>query len=325
MSAFVGIDVSKAKLDVVVLIQEQQTYQQVANDASGIEALCQWLLTFEAIDLVCLEATGRYGEAAAAALYGAGLPVSVVNPARIKAFAGSLLTRNKTDKYDAYLIALFAQRIQPDPWSPPSTAHRFLKQRTRLLRSLEQTAQGYRNRLKAGADDPLVLTVIQGVLDDLQPRIDSLQKAIFDFLKQHVYLNQQRQLLTSIPGIGDKTAAVLLAEIGDIHNFHSTRQLAAYVGVTPRNRQSGSSLNKPARISKQGNARLRTALYFPAISAKKWNPICHEFAQRLEHKGKAKKAIIIAVMRKLLHQVYGILKSGQPFDPHFLEESDFAA
>jgi len=325
MSAFVGIDVSKASLDVIVLIEEQQTYQRVPNTAQGIDELLQWLHTFECIEAVCLEATGRYGDALAAALYLADFCVSVENPLRIKSFAQSLLARNKTDKYDAFVIALYAQRMRPDPWRPPSTAIKQLKQRSRLLHSLEQTRQSYRNRLKSGLDDQLTLQVIQDLIDDLDQKIDALQKTIFDFIKEDLYLNQQRELIISIPGIADKTAAVLLAEIGDIDNFDSPRQLAAYAGITPQNRQSGSSLNKPARISKQGNARLRTALYFPAISAKRWNPICHDFAQRLENKGKAKKAIIIAVMRKLLHQVYGILKSGQPFDPHFLEEFDFAA
>lgn len=325
MSAYVGIDVSKATLDVVVLIDKQKTYQQVPNHSQGIAHLLQWLQTFEGIEQVCLEATGRYGECVATALYAAGFTVSVENPLRIKSFAQSLLSRNKTDKQDAFVIALYAQRMRPDPWQPPSTALKRLKQRTRLLQSIEQTRQAYRNRLKSGLDDDFTLQFIRDLIAELDQRIAVLRQDILNFIKRDVALNQQRQLIISIPGIADKTAAVLLAEIGGLENFDSPRALVAYAGITPRLQQSGSSLNGRSRISKQGNKRLRTALYFPAISAKQWNPICRDFAHQLEQRGLPKKAIVIAVMRKLLHQVYGILKSKQPFDPHFQQIYPIAA
>lgn len=325
MSAFVGVDVSKATLDVVVLIDKKQTYQKVPNNSKGIAKLIKWLHSFETIEAVCLEATGRYGDALAQALYLADFCLSVENPLRIKSFAQSLLSRNKTDKYDAFVIALYAQRMRPDPWKPPSIAIKQLKQRTRLLRSLEQTRQGYRNRLQSGIDDKVALQVIQTMIEHLDTQIEALRKIILNFIKQDDVLNQQRQLIISIPGIADKTAAILLAEIGDIDHFDSPRSLASYVGITPRKRESGSSLRGQSRISKQGNKRLRTALYFPAISAKRWNPICKDFAHTLEKRGLAKQAIVIAVMRKLLHQVYGILKSKQPFDPHFQQKIKLAA
>ncbi len=324
MSAFVGVDVSKATLDIVVLIDTKQTHQKISNNSKQIAELINWLHTFETIECVCLEATGRYGEALAEALYLADFCVSVENPLRIKSFAQSLLSRNKTDKYDAFVIALYAQRMRPDPWKPPSSAIKQLKQRTRLLRSLEQTRQGYRNRLKSGLDDEFTLEFIQHFIEELDSRIETLSKGILNFIKQDAYLNQQRKLIISIPGLADKTASVLLAEIGDIDNFDSPRALASYVGITPQIRQSGSSVRGRAHISKQGNKRLRTALYFPAISAKRWNPICNDFAHTLEQGGLAKKAIIIAVMRKLLHQVYGILKSQHPFDPHFQQKTKIA-
>ena len=317
MSAFVGIDVSKATLDIVILIDKKQTHQKIANTRKEIKKLIKKLHTVENIERVCLEATGRYGDILSEALYLADFAVSVENPLRIKSFAQSLLSRNKTDKYDAFVIALYAQRMQPKLWAPPSPAIKQLKQRTRLRHSLEKTRQEYRNRLKSGLDDPLTLKVIRDFIKHLDRRIEILNKKILNFMKQDTLLDQQRKLLISIPGIADKTASVLLAEIGDIDKFNSPRALACYVGITPQLRQSGSSVRGQTHISKQGNKRLRTALYFPAISAKRWNPICHDFAHTLEQGGLAKKAIIIAVMRKLIHQVYGILKSRQPFDPHF--------
>lgn len=320
MSAFVGIDVSKDSLDIVVLIQQEQIHQKVTNCSQGITTLIHWLHSFEQIELICMEATGRYGNTLAHSLFAHGFTLSLENPLRIKSFAQSLLSRNKTDKYDAFLIALYAQRMQPQVWRPQPRILEQLKQRSRLLHSLEQTRQAYRNRLKAGLDDALTLQFIRDFITDLDQRIHDLHKLILQFIKQDASLNQQRLLLTSIPGVGDKTAALFLAEIGDVHNFKNRRALASYAGITPRLRESGSSVRGHSRISKQGNKRLRTALYFPAISAKKWNPICHEFAQRLEKTGLAQKAIVIAVMKKLLHQMYAILKSGQPFDPHFQQK-----
>jgi transposase len=325
MSAFVGIDVSKATLDIVLLIDEQQTYQKVPNNKKGFAGLIKWLHSFENIEGVCLEATGRYGDALAKALYLADFSVSVENPLRIKSFAQSLLSRNKTDKYDAFVIALYAQRMSPEPWKPPTDAIKCLKQRTRLLHSLEQTRQSYRNRLKSGMDDKVSLQIIRSLIKTLDQQIEKLKKNILNFIKIDDHLNQQRKLIISILGIADKTAAILLAEIGDIDNFKSPRALASYVGITPRIQKSGTSVHRRSHISKQGNKRLRTALYFPAISAKTWNPICRAFALKLEQGGLAKKAIVIAVMRKLLHQVYGILKSKQPFDPHFQRKYQIAA
>lgn len=324
MSAFVGVDVSKVTLDIMVLIDKKQTHQKISNTRQDIAKLMDWLHTFENIESVCLEATGRYGDALAEALYLADFCVSVENPLRIKSFAQSLLSRNKTDKYDAFVIALYAQRMRPDPWKPPRTAIKQLKQRTRLRHSLEQTRQDYRNRLKSGLDDEFTLEFIQNFIEDLDRRIETLNQNILNFIKQDICLDEQRKLIISIPGLADKTASVLLAEIGDIDKFDSPRALASYVGITPQIRQSGSSVRGRTHISKQGNKRLRTALYFPAISAKRWNPICHDFALILEQTGLAKKAIIIAVMRKLLHQVYGILKSQNPFDPHFQQKIKIA-
>ncbi len=325
MSVFVGVDVSKATLDIVVLIDKKQIHRKIANKSKEIEKLIKWLHTFENIERVCLEATGRYGDALAEALYGADFAVSVENPLRIKSFAQSLLSRNKTDKYDAFVIALYAQRMRPKLWKPPSTAIKQLKQRTRLRHALEQTRQAYRNRLKSGLDDEFTLEFIRSFIEQLDSRIETLSKDILNFIKQDTDLNPQRKLIISIPGIADKTASILLSEIGDIDKFDNPRALASYVGITPQIRQSGSSVRGRTHISKQGNKRLRTALYFPAISAKRWNPICHAFAQTLEQRGLAKKAIIIAVMRKLLHQVYGILKSKQPFDPHFQQKIKIGA
>ena len=324
MSASLGIDVSKLTLDVILLVQTQRHYQQFANTADGHEELLTWLEDRSVTPHVCLESTGRYGNAVATTLWVAGYTVSCVNPVRIKAFGNSLLNRNKTDKQDAFIIALFCQQLHPDPWKPLTAEYDRLQQQTRHLNALQSMRQQERNRLAAGITDPIVIATIQAHVDFLDQQMMALQDDIQTFIGQQDNLNQARKLLISIPGIAEKTAAVLLAEIGDIHRFNGARQLAAYAGVTPQQFQSGSSVHRKSRISKRGNARLRTALYFPAISAKRWNPVCLPLVQRLEQRHKTPQEIVIAVLHKLLRQVYGILKSGKPFDPQYLEKRAIA-
>jgi transposase len=172
------------------------------------------------------------------------------------------------------------------------------------------------NRLKSGLSDPFVLEQLQLSIAHFDALIAETQLAIDELIRSSLTLKQQETLLCSIKGIGKTSAQLILAEL-DIQDFDSPRQLAAFVGITPLHYQSGSSIKKRPRISKQGNARLRTGLYLPAVVAKRHNPACHNLAQRLEYRHKHRKVIVIAVMRKLLHQVYGILKSGKPFDPNY--------
>jgi transposase len=152
----------------------------------------------------------------------------------------------------------------------------------------------------------------------LDEQIDQIKHHIQDHLHQHPDLRQQKELLTSIPGIGDLTAAKLLAQIPNIRAFDDPRQLVAFAGLNPSQHQSGNSRRSKTPISKQGHACLRAALYMPAISAKQHNPLLRAFALRLSQRGLSGLEIVVAVMRKLLHLVYGILKSGLPFDPLYL-------
>ena len=149
----------------------------------------------------------------------------------------------------------------------------------------------------------------------LDEQIEQLAQRIREHIDQNPDLKERKELLTSIPGIADVTAARLLAEIPPLERFEGAPQLAAYAGLTPREHQSGSSVYRRSRLSKTGNAHLRHALYMPALVALRWNPTIQVFAARLRERGKHKMAIVGAIMRKLLHIVYGILKSGKPYDP----------
>ncbi len=320
MSTVVGVDVSKGSLDVAVLREEGKALAgKFANTPQGWQALRNDLHRHGAKAAhVCLEATGLYGTGVAHFLHQAGYPVSVVNPARIKAYADSKLSRGKTDAGDAALIADFCRTQQPDLWMPPPPEQVALQAMVRHLQDLNDMLQQERNRLQAGVQSDVVVRDLEAHIAFLLQQIDHIQRQIDQHIDQHPPLRQQRELLESIPGIGRLTANRLLAEIRDILAFDSARQLAAFAGLTPRPYQSGTSVHRPAHLSKQGNPHLRACLYLPAVVAMRFNPILADFARHLAAAGKSKMVIIGAVMRKLLHLAYGVLKSGRPFDPNYL-------
>ena len=314
MSVFIGIDVSKQTLDIATHCGKHHIC--IANTPIGFQQILAWFNSLGNIAQIALEASGRYGEQVAQFLVQQGYAVSYLNPKQIHNFAQVKLHYNKTDKQDAKLIAQYCQIFKPDLYQPPSDLRQRLKQRSRRLDQLQNMRQQEVNRSQSGISDSVVIQQIEATIAYFDTLIQHTQQAIHDLIMSDETLTQQHQLLTSIKGIATRTASLILAEI-DIDNFHSARQLAAYIGITPQQFQSGTSVNKRASISKQGNARLRSGLYMPAIVAQRWNPPCRAFAKRLQNKQKQGKIIVIAVMRKLVHQIYGILKSGRPFDPNF--------
>jgi transposase len=319
-----GIDVSKDTLDVHLVADEDSTSATFSNDKAGWRTLHNWLKKRRSAQAVhvCLEATGRYGEGVTAFLYERGYTVSVVNPARIKAYAQSRLARNKTDRLDAALIADFCRAQQADLslWTPPDPAQRHLQALVRQLGDLDKMRQQERNRLQSGQTAPNVMQRIRDHIAFLDDQIAAVKQEIDQHIDHHPDLKRQRDLIASIKGIANLTAAKLLAEIPNIQAFASPQELVAFAGLNPRQRRSGSSVHGKTRISKVGCAAIRAALFMPAVSAKNTNPIMQPLVQRLEQRGHCKMSIVVAVMRKLLHLVFGILKSGQPFDPLFLEK-----
>lgn len=326
MQSILGIDVSKKTLDVVLLQDLSRQHKIFNNDTIGYQQLQRWLLSCQA-DCVhaCLEATGQYGDGVAEYLYAEHHQVSVVNPARIKRYGESKLHRNKTDKADAFLIAEFCLKEQPSLWHPLSAEIKHLRALVRHLHDLQTNLNQETNRLSAGEQDPWVLDDLQAHINYLRERIEDTQKAMQEFINQTPKLKAQQDLLISIPGIAELTAAKLLAEIGDISVFENAPQLAAYAGLNPRGFRSGSSVHKKSIISKQGRPILRQILYMPAVSAKRYNPVICTFCARLKERDLPNMAIISAAMRKLLHQVYGVLKNQIPFDPSYGDQFNFGA
>jgi transposase len=307
-----GADISKATFDVALLNNNKVKTKKFNNTVKGFSELKQWLNNKEvATAHVCMEATGGYEANLAQYLYDNNFKVSVINPARIKGFSMSKLSRIKTDKADCKLIAYFCQAMQPDLWQPTAPHIQELQQWVRRLDSLIANKIQENNRLE-GASDNIAIN-IRTHIEFLDKQIKEIEKHISNHIKEHKDLNDKSTLLDSIPGIGEKTIGVILAFLV-IENFDSAKQVAAFVGLNPKPRQSGSSVRGVGRISKTGNADLRKAFYMPAVVSIRFNPIIKDFAERLSKTGKAKMVVVIATMRKLIHIIYGVLKNNTPFN-----------
>jgi transposase len=326
--AILGIDVSKDSLDVHLILTTGSEYGTFGNNDKGHHRLINWLekRCGQAQVHVCLEATGMYAFPVAEALYAARQQVSVVNPARISAYARSLIARNKTDRLDAAIIADFCRTQSPPEWHPPREELRELQALVRLLEDLTVTRQAESNRLKSGVRSAHVAHILQDHICYLDNQIKHIEQLIQLHVDLDDDLARKKQLLLSIPGIGEKTAHILLGEILYFDSFESAKQVAAFAGLNPKQRLSGKMKGRSA-ISKIGNAHLRKALYFPAIVARKHNPLIRDFCARMQENGLVSKEVVVAGMRKLLHIAFGVLKNDCPFDPHyelrFIETSPF--
>jgi transposase len=313
-----GIDVSKASFDVVLLADEQSKglHKVFSNSPRGFKELKAWLARQGVEQLhACLESTGSYGVALAEFLVAEEHTVSVVNPRRIKHYAKSRLSRNKTDKQDAFIIARFCLKEQPEPWVPLAPELKQLQALVRRLEDLKDLRLQEENRLEATLNGT-VKDSVESMIAYLDEQITAVEAAIHNHIDQHPSLKRDVELLETIPGIGRITAQKLLAEIS-FANFSSARELASFVGLTPKQNQSGTSLRGGGRLSKIGSSTLRKALYFPAVNARRFNPVIKSFCQNLLDKGKPMMVVVCAAMRKLLHLAFGVLKSGRPFDPEY--------
>jgi transposase len=311
-----GIDVAKAKLDCALRLPEGKLrHKVVENSRDGFHALNVWLEKQGVSKLhVCMEATGIYWEAVAEFLAALKqVTVSVVNPAQIKAFGASRMVRTKTDKADAKLIAEFCAERCPPPWQPPLPAEQALRAMVLRLEALHVMHTQESNRLAVAR--PSVKDSLVKHLQWLDQEIAAVSKAIRDHIDNDPSLRDKYRLLDSIPGIGERTIAVLLAFMADTQRFGNARQAVAFAGLDPRQHESGSSVKAKPRMSKVGHAFLRKMLYMPAMVAAyrtQWGAI---FRRRLEASGKPPMLIIGAMMRKLIHVAFGVLKSEQPFKP----------
>ena len=309
----VGVDIAKVKFDVAVLLGAKWRMKTFANTTVGFAALVGWLKGLSESSVhVCMEATGSYFEPLASYLSDAGIRVSVVNPYQIAQFGRATGERNKTDRQDAKVIARFCQTQVPAAWLAPTPEVRVLRDLMRRLEALLDLQRQEANRLAVAS--VATQASIEAVLAVLQEQITALKAAIADHIDHYPGLRQQAHLLDSIPGVGVATIATVLAELPAAVR-KSVRSADAFTGLAPRRVESGSSVHGRSTMSKQGSPRLRKALYFPAIVACQHNPVVRAFYQRMLQNGLTKKQAVCAAMRKLLHLIIGVLKSGKPFDP----------
>ncbi|SFB39578.1 Transposase [Collimonas sp. OK607] len=321
--AVVGIDVSKKKLDIALLVNGKTRAKVVENSADGYKLLLDWLskskVAKEALH-VCMEATGVYYETVALALHDAGVSVSVVNPACIKGFGHSENIRNKNDTADAGLIARYCAAMKPAPWMPPPLEQRQLRAWSLRVQALKDIRQQEENRLEANTFTGMtdVAEHVRQHIAWLSAEISKLEGDIDDHIDRHPGLKHDAELIKSIPGIGATTVARILGQLGDIRRFDNAKAFAAFLGVTPKQRSSGTSLKGRTMICRAGSTSMRAALYMPSLVACRHNPILRRFAERLSATGMAKKAVIGAVMHKMTHLIYGVVRTGKPFDPNYL-------
>jgi len=322
---FIGIDVSKAKLDCSLLLDvasSKRRAKSVANSKTGIADLLAWCTKQQVIihELhAILEGTGVYHEQAALALFDAGVTVSIVNPAQVKDFGRSLGVRTKTDSVDSLVLARYGALLKPRAWTPPSQEARILQALLARREAIAKDLQREHNRLeKADATDtpPLIRQSLGESIAFLEQQLAKLQQEIDDHINKHPNLKADRDLLTSIPAVGPQVSNHLLSVMHN-HDFQSAEQLAAYLGLVPVERQSGTSVLGRPRLSKAGPARIRAVLYMAAIVGTQHNPHIKALYLRLRERGKTKMSALGAAMRKLVHLCFGVLKTRQPYQANY--------
>ena len=314
--AIVGIDVAKQKVDVALRVAPGKWKSKVvANKAGGFETLRTWLAKHGVTQAhVCMEATGVYWEAIAEDLADHGFAVSVVNPKQVKACGETLGIRSKTDQIDAKLIAEFCAKLNPPLWVAPSASVRRLRALVARRDALVELHTQESNRLQVTSVDD-VRQSIEQTIAHVQRQIAQIETQIRKDIDDDPTLKTQRQLLDSIPGLGEATIPRSLNYFGGDLRFAVSRQAVAYAGLDTRKHESGSSVRGKSRMSKRGHSDIRGGLYMPAVVAKNKTAWGKAFAQRLLAAGKPPMVVIGALMRKIVSIAYGVLKSGVPFNP----------
>lgn len=322
---YLGMDVAKAKLDCCLLLDastDKRKTKAVPNTKAGIGDLLTWVAKHAAAPEmlhVIMEATGVYHEQAALALADSGVTVSIVNPAQVKDFGRGLAVRTKTDGVDSLVLARYGALLKPVAWTPPVPEARMLQALLSRREAIAQDLQRERNRQeKADATDTpdRIRTSLADSIEFLEKQLGQLQRDIDDHIKGHPGLKDDLALLLSIPAVGPQVGGNMLA-VMHLHAFESAEQVAAYLGLVPVERQSGSSVLGRARLSKAGPAHIRAVLYMAAVVATRCNPHVKAVYDRLLARGKSKMSALGAAMRKLVHLCFGVLKNRKPYAPNY--------
>lgn len=332
---YVGCDVAKLKLDFSMLpdksnaqmmsecIRSQVKTKVAKNDATGIQEWLHWLTKNGVTDFtqvhVAMEATGVYHEVAANELVKHGIKVSICNPAQTKKFGQGMGIRIKNDTVDSFVLAYYCMYKQPRAWTPPSPEAHTLKTLIARVDALTRDLAREKNRAEKATvvnAPETIQTSIREQITFLTDQLAKLQQIIQAHINEHEKLKRDLNLLLSIPSIGKRVGSAMLALLHS-HSFLTPEQVVSYLGLAPVERQSGTSLISQSRISRHGPVRIRSLLYMASLSAIRSNPLARDFFQKLKGKGKPPKAALCAVMRKLTHLCFGVLKSQKPFSETF--------
>jgi len=309
---YLGIDISKQTFDVVNKSGKHWQYQ---NTSKGF---LKFKRTIKEDSVCVMEATGIYHLPLAKYLYSKEIDLSVVNPMRIKRYSQMTLNRNKTDKSDAKMICSYAQNQQVALWSPTPE---LIEQGKDLVQIIEQHIEfraGLKNKksaLKSKKACKSLIKIVVNQIENLSISIVKLQEKLVQMLKE--YDSELLQNITSIVGIGQNTAALLILASEGFDGFDNAKQLSSYFGLAPTEYTSGTSIKGKRKISKMGNPLVRKKLYMCSLQASRYNKTCVNLYQRLLAKGKPKKVALIAVVNKLLKIVFAIAKSGLPYHKEY--------
>lgn len=326
-TAWVGIDVSKESFYAAVaddtVAPRQWTSLPVTHfehSAQGLTEFLAWLhkagWTPSCVSGVCLEATGRYTHQWIQLLKDRLAPVCVVNPAHPKAYGNSLGIRDKSDRVDACIIALYAKTTRPQPAHTDCPAQRELRELSRLRHSLETQRQANQQRLADAPTSAFVRSTLKRAIAALEREIRRIEQAIDQLIRQDQAMSNDLKRATTVKGIGRKTACVILAEFGDLRRYNRD-EIIALAGLYPREYTSGMSVRKKPRLAKAGKTPVRAALYMCAMSAIQADPNLARFAQRLKAHNKLPMQIIAAIMRKLLLIVHAVIVTETDYDPNY--------
>jgi transposase len=303
---YIGIDVSKDRLDVHVLPSDDAFV--VGRDGEGLAALIERVSLLDPY-LVVLEATGGFELTVAAALVAAGIPLAVVNPRQIRDFARATGQLAKTDALDAKAIARFAEAVRPEPRAVPDEQARALGELVARRRQVIEMMTAERNRRRQLTNRRLIKSVDR-LLAVLLKELAELDRDVGEGIRGTPAWRERDELLRSVPGVGDIVSRTLIADLPELGSL-DRKQIAALVGVAPLNRDSGKMRGR--RTIWGGRAKVRSTLYMAALVASRHNPVLAAFYQRLVSAGKAKKLAITAVMRKLLTILNAIIRDRRPW------------
>ena len=309
---YIGIDVSKDSFVAAYPTKSGYTTKTFPNTTSGVRKFINSLP--EECHCV-MEATGNYSMLLLYLLQESNKPVSMENPQKIKHFARAMLSTTKTDDIDAKLIALYGEKMNPDPYKIPSESIILLKQKRTVLRQLKKQLTAMINLQHSLSvlpkQDPTAKVTTEQTIKFLRKQISKIEEEITNLSNKE--FKRQMELLTSIKGIGENIASALIMATGGFTYFSNAKQISRFLGLCPTYQQSGTSVNIKGHINRNGDTHLRSQLYIAAMSSLRCNAACKETFERLIAKGKSGKVAIIAVANKLIRQMFAIVTNNRPY------------